>query len=396
MISLVVDGTPVQVEPGATVLEAARKAGADVPTLCYREGCGPGEACRICTVEVTQGGRTRLQASCALPAAEGMEVKTATERVLRGRRMLAELLLARSPGVKAVQDLARSLGVESSRFPAKNEDCILCGLCVRACSEIMGVGAIGFTGRGVERKVEPPFGGRAEACRACGACTFVCPTGKMQMEAAKVKEFRLQSGADRQCRFARMGFFSSKLCHNHYDCAHCQVDQIIEETLGTHPAFVTVPGSSARGEEVFHLRFFPDIHYHLGHTWVRPVEGRALAGIDDFAALVLHPAASVVLPEPGRVYGQGETAFRIESPGKKAVFPMPVSGRVVDVNPDLRNAPSLTSSAPFSRGWVAVVETDRLRPDLAQLLHRHEARKWLEREGRTLAALLGRAEKRKE
>ena len=82
MISLSIDGKKTTVQEGTSVLEAARSAGADIPTLCYHPELKPNSACRLCTVEVTQRGRTRLQASCSLPAEEGMEVQTSTERVL--------------------------------------------------------------------------------------------------------------------------------------------------------------------------------------------------------------------------------------------------------------------------------------------------------------------------
>lgn len=95
MVNLTIDGKRVSAEQGTTVLKAARQRGVDIPTLCDHESLPPYGACRICIVEVTQRGKTKLTSSCTLPVAEGMEVKTSSERVLRTRRMLAELLLAR-------------------------------------------------------------------------------------------------------------------------------------------------------------------------------------------------------------------------------------------------------------------------------------------------------------
>ncbi len=182
MVTLVIDGQEVQVEEGTTVLEAAQKADIDIPTLCYHKALTPYGACRLCVVEITQNGRTVTQASCLRKAEEGMEIRTNSERIVKGRKLMTELLLARCPDSEEIQKLAEKLGVKETRFKKKNEDCMLCGLCVRVCHERMGVGAISFVNRGSRREVKPPFETYSEVCRTCGACTTVCPNDAIRIE----------------------------------------------------------------------------------------------------------------------------------------------------------------------------------------------------------------------
>jgi heterodisulfide reductase subunit A len=188
MITFKINDKEVVAEEGQTILEVAREHKIEIPTLCYHQALSPAGACRLCTVEVYDGRRTRLVTSCNYPVWRGMEVQTHTERVLHGRRMIVELLLARCPNVKVIQDLAREYGIEQPRFPQETDDCILCGLCTRMCEERMGVSAISLTGRGVDLEVDTPFHLHAEVCRTCGACASVCPTGHIKLEDISTKE----------------------------------------------------------------------------------------------------------------------------------------------------------------------------------------------------------------
>lgn len=237
MVTLQIDGQRVQASPGTTVLEAAQSIGIELPTLCHREGIEPYGACRLCTVEITDGDRTTLQASCCYPVKDGLVVRTDTPEVLDGRKLLLQLLLARCPEVPAIRNLAGQWGVSETPFTSKGQECVLCGLCVRACAELVGPEAIGFTGRGTSRHVGTPFDFPSAACLACGACTYVCPTGHMQMEAEAVARLRKQVGTERKCRYMLMGIVPSKLCPNNYDCRHCPFDQTAEFRFGDHPAF---------------------------------------------------------------------------------------------------------------------------------------------------------------
>lgn len=237
MITLQIDGHQVETSPEMTVLEAAQSAGVEIPTLCHRNGLTPYGACRLCTVEITDGGRTTLQASCCYPVKDGLVVRTDTPEVIEGRKVLLQLLLARCSNVPAIRDLAEQWGVSDTPFAPKDEACALCGLCVRACADLMDAEAIAFSGRGTSREVGTPFDFPSDVCLACGACTYVCPTGHMQMEAETVARFRKRVGTERKCRYMLMGLVPSKLCPNNYDCRHCTFDQTAEFRFGDHPAF---------------------------------------------------------------------------------------------------------------------------------------------------------------
>lgn len=180
MITLQINGLEVQVEPGTTLLEAARTFGLPIPTLCHMEGLSPYGACRLCVVEIGEGEKSKVVSSCTYPAQEGLRVRTASARVLRARRMVLELLLASCPQSKTIQDLAAAHDVRRQRFRQRHDDCILCGLCVRMCEEQMMAKAIGFRGRGQERSIGTPFDMKSEACRLCGGCMHVCPACQLR------------------------------------------------------------------------------------------------------------------------------------------------------------------------------------------------------------------------
>ncbi len=189
MISLMIDDKKVEVEEGSTVLQAAEKLGIAIPTLCHHKALLPYGACRLCLVEV-DGPRPALQAACVAPAQRGMSIKTASERVLRTRKVMMELLLARCSDIESVQKMAAELGVEGTRFPEKKDDCILCGLCVRVCEERMGVGAIDFVGRGTEKVIAPAYDRHSLRCMVCGACKVVCPIETVDLAGISDKAVR--------------------------------------------------------------------------------------------------------------------------------------------------------------------------------------------------------------
>jgi bidirectional [NiFe] hydrogenase diaphorase subunit len=186
VVTLNIDGKRIEAKEGTTILEVARDNGIEIPSLCHNDSIEPYGACRLCIVEVTTpGGRTRLVTSCLYPVEEGLLVNTSSERVIANRRTLMELLLARSPDEKAVQDLARQIGVTGVPFRPeyiKNDSCVLCALCVRACQEVVGVSAISLVNRGINREVAPPFLETAAACIGCGSCVYICPTQCIKME----------------------------------------------------------------------------------------------------------------------------------------------------------------------------------------------------------------------
>jgi heterodisulfide reductase subunit A2 len=181
MVTFKLNGVEVEGEEGQYILQVAQKYGVEIPTLCYHKALDPAGMCRLCTVELFDGRRSRFVTSCNYPIWKGMEVFTDTEAVRSGRRLIIEMLLARCPDVPVIKQLASAYGVQEPRFKKENDDCILCGLCVRMC-EKMGRSAISLTGRGVDMVVDTPFHLQTDVCMACGACASVCPTGHIKLE----------------------------------------------------------------------------------------------------------------------------------------------------------------------------------------------------------------------
>jgi len=180
MITININGVDLQVEKGTTLLEAAQFLGFPIPTLCHMEGLTPYGACRLCVVEIGEEPRARLVSSCTYPVEEGLRVRTASERVVRARKMIIELHLASCPQSKVIQDLASKFNVRQQRFRQEHEDCIMCGRCVRMCKEQMMAKAIGFQGRGERRTIGTPFNIKSEVCRLCGGCIYVCPACQLR------------------------------------------------------------------------------------------------------------------------------------------------------------------------------------------------------------------------
>jgi bidirectional [NiFe] hydrogenase diaphorase subunit len=176
-VTLTINDRKVKAKEGTTILEAARSAKIDIPTLCHHEALAPFGACRLCTVEIGKGQRSRLVASCVYTVEEGLAVQTESERVVKGRKMILEFLLARAPGVQVLREYGIKYGVDRNRFDVASTSCILCGLCVRYCAEVKKKNAIGFIGRGTERAVMffPEIA--SEECPRCRECWAICPTG---------------------------------------------------------------------------------------------------------------------------------------------------------------------------------------------------------------------------
>ncbi len=205
MLNVKINGISVSVEKGSTILDAARAAGVEIPTLCFMKEKNEIGACRICVVEANEGRGFRIVTACVYPVSEGMEVLTNTEKIQKARRTTLELILSthekkclscvRSTNCE-LQKLCRDYGVEESAFEGfkptyeldtstphlvrDNNKCVLCRRCVAACNE-QYVGVIGANNRGIDTAIGTPFevGLSNVPCISCGQCTVVCPTGAL-------------------------------------------------------------------------------------------------------------------------------------------------------------------------------------------------------------------------
>jgi len=212
MVNITIDGRKLEAPEGSTVLEAARQAGIDIPTLCYLKDVNKIGACRVCLVEIK--GARALQTSCTYPVSEGLEVCTNSARVREARKAVVELILSNHPQdcLKCsrsqnceLQTLAKKLGIDEIRFKGEisspktslvnsenskaiernPEKCILCRRCVAVCNKVQGVGILNAMNRGFDTVVGPAFDHPLDSinCTLCGQCINVCP-----VEAIKEKD----------------------------------------------------------------------------------------------------------------------------------------------------------------------------------------------------------------
>jgi len=175
-IPIKLDGRQIEAREGATILETAGENGIHIPTLCHAEGLEPYGACRMCMVEISKNGRTRLVASCIFPVEEGLVVRTDSEEIRKIRTTILELLWP------SLQGLAKKYGITKSRFSSEQTECCLCGLCVRYCREVKKLSAAYFKGRGINREVAiiPEL---ANECVYCRECFDLCPAGWIAIQA---------------------------------------------------------------------------------------------------------------------------------------------------------------------------------------------------------------------
>ncbi len=201
LVKLTIDGKAIQAEAGTLVIEAARRAGIEIPAFCYYEGLALQAACRMCLVEVERA--PKLLTACTLPVAEGMVVRTDTPQVAQARKSMLEFLLTNHPldcpvcdkgGECELQDMVFRYGAGESRFLETKQHvderqwspvvfydkprCILCFRCVRICAEGMGVSALGVVNRGAASEIAPNKGDHLE-CDECGMCIDICPVGAL-------------------------------------------------------------------------------------------------------------------------------------------------------------------------------------------------------------------------
>ena len=204
MINIKVNGIPVQVEDGTTILQAAKKVNVEIPTLCYNPDLPAWASCGICIVRTAGPGSPRMARACTTPCAENMDIITHDPELIAVRRTVLELILSNHPndclqcprnGQCELQTLAANFGIRESPYrkvltplpiddsnPAivlNPEKCIRCGRCVKVCQEVQNVWAIEFLGRGINGKIAPaadaPLG--ESPCIKCGQCAAHCPVG---------------------------------------------------------------------------------------------------------------------------------------------------------------------------------------------------------------------------
>jgi len=188
-ISLEIDGRVLEAREGETVLDAAAREGIEIPTLCHHDGLEPSGACRLCVVEITHPdwkGWKGLVTACLYPVEEGLCVTTGSEEVLRVRKTILDLLLARCPGSDVIRKLAAKYGVTRTSYKESDlkTTCILCGLCVRVCA-VKGVNAINSAGRGIGKRIAIPFKQPPADCIGCLSCAHICPTNTIKYEEKK-------------------------------------------------------------------------------------------------------------------------------------------------------------------------------------------------------------------
>jgi len=256
MPTVTIDGKAYEAEVGETILDVARRNGIWIPTLCHHEALEPYAACRICVVEIDRGGWWQVVTSCNYPIRRDLTVGVNTERAVRGRRGVMQLLLARAPESPELRSLAARMGVHDTPYPHVTEaqrNCILCGLCVRVCDERIGASAIAPAGRGGDRAIAAPFRMASEDCIGCGACAAVCPVGtivvRVHQEEVEISPFKsrvklrrcsecnrpLGSELVKQALSRRGGPTVMEMLAHRQLCPRCKRDQLAKELTTAVP-----------------------------------------------------------------------------------------------------------------------------------------------------------------
>ncbi|MBN2737799.1 MAG: 4Fe-4S binding protein [Spirochaetales bacterium] len=199
MDKMIIDNIEYRITGSETILDSAKVLDIEIPTLCHNEHIKPYGACRLCLVEVALKSNpeaAKLMPACTTLADPNYIIKTKSERIQKARHFIMEMLLSRCPESNEIKALAEKIGVYSSENNRTKDyllnraasytdtKCILCGLCVRVCDEITERYALGFSGRGMKRRVNTPFDKISDSCIGCGSCAYVCPTKTITLEEA--------------------------------------------------------------------------------------------------------------------------------------------------------------------------------------------------------------------
>jgi len=186
MATLTIDGSEYEARDGQTVLDVAKENNIPIPALCHHEALKPWGACRMCVVEMGRpewNGGTKITASCALPAENGLKIQTKSEKVKGVRKVVLNLLLARCPHSKVIQQLAKVYGLTKTTLKQDEgrDNCILCNICTRVCAQL-GANAITTIKRGSEKEIATPYNETPPDCIGCLSCAKNCPTDTIKFE----------------------------------------------------------------------------------------------------------------------------------------------------------------------------------------------------------------------
>ncbi|HZD53365.1 MAG TPA: 2Fe-2S iron-sulfur cluster-binding protein, partial [Woeseiaceae bacterium] len=290
-VAIEIDGMPVEVRAGTTVMRAARELGVDVPKLCATDSLEPFGSCRLCVVEIE--GRKGYPASCTTPVEEGMQIRTQTPALAKLRRNVMELYISDHPldcltcsanGDCELQDMAGAVGLRDVRYgmdganhldaPADYSNpyftfdpskCIVCSRCVRACDEVQGTFALTIEGRGFESKVSASQGESFfdSECVSCGACVQACPTATLMEKSI------IDNGQPEHSVLTT--------------CAYC----------GVGCSFI----AEMKGDQVVRMKPYKDGQANHGHSCVK---GRFAWGYATHADRVLDPMIRESIHDPWR------------------------------------------------------------------------------------------------
>jgi formate dehydrogenase major subunit len=290
-VAVEIDGRPITVRAGSTVMRAARESGIDVPKLCATDMLKPFGSCRLCVVEIE--GRKGYPASCTTPVEDGMKIRTQTEALARLRRNVMELYISDHPldcltcsanGDCELQDMAGAVGLREVRYgmsganhlDAETDEsnpyfafdpskCIVCSRCVRACDEVQGTFALTIEGRGFESKVAASMGENFfdSECVSCGACVQACPTATL-MEKSIIEHGQPEHSVLTTCAYCGVG---------------CSFK------------------ADMKGDQVVRMEPYKDGHANHGHSCVK---GRFAWGYATHKERVLDPMIRESIHDPWR------------------------------------------------------------------------------------------------
>ena len=249
-IKITINNKEVEVDKDTTLLQAVRDAGEKVPTLCNHKDLAPDSNCRLCICEIEEDhGHKRIVTSCSYPVREPVKVETHSEKVVKHRRLIAELLLSRFPNAKPIKAIAKTCGVTETRFDDIHTDqtqdaCILCGRCVRGCNEFVIENIVNFAGQGIHRHITMPFNEVDRHCLGCSSCAYVCPTGAIKIiddynhpaDPTKIRNAGMKINAemarldDSQCRMRQVGTGNIVDVMDKYD-----ILPVFNYRFGNHP-----------------------------------------------------------------------------------------------------------------------------------------------------------------